>query len=153
MAEDKKETEKNRFWRNMVPKIIRAALKSAIIMLLYFLFFMLLNPFGNSFLGYQLVFDVFVATYIAFIILIELSSGTIFHYAFIATRALFSVLYVILAFDGGVIATNIENIQFTIDLRYFMSIFILLSLLSFVKGLLQAIKFLIDKEERLFSQL
>jgi hypothetical protein len=77
----------------------------------------------------------------------DLTSGTIFQYFFNAARALFVICYLIFSLNGGIFGITVQNISLSIDLRLFLTIATLLSLLGFAKSILQAVDYLNTRAE------
>ncbi|MEA2090689.1 MAG: hypothetical protein U9O89_08075 [Thermoproteota archaeon] len=136
------------FRKKILPHIWKAALKAAVILVLFFLFSTLIEPLEDVFPGFKLLLGAFVAMYVFFVVASELSSGTIFHYMFNVGKALFLILYFIYALEGGVIAGSVEIVHFTVDLTLLLGVLILLQLLGLAKSLLQAVHFLAEQAER-----
>lgn len=138
--------------KKVFSKALRALFKAAVIYGLYYVFILLFNQFGNSILNFQFVLEFYVLVYIVFVVLIELFAETIVQHILVAAYSLFSILYVVLALDGGLLHARYENVQFMVDIRFFLFVFVLLGLLGLAKSLIQTIKFCADKEEKLFQK-
>jgi len=106
----------------------------------------------------QIEFSYIVAIFIGFEVAIQLLRETIFQYALSMARALTSMILLVLATNGGVIAITMVaspnvplpsgvTINLTVDFSTILGIFLILSLLSIIKNLLQAIDFLSRKAE------
>lgn len=141
----------------MLPKIVRAAIKG----LLYFAFLYLLPMFLISqasafapelFAGYGQLLDLFVAVVIFFVVASELTSGTIFQYAFNVGKAIILIVFFILALNGGVVSLSLNfegtNIGIWADLRIYLAMLIIIDLLGLAKSILQAVNFLSEKAEQ-----
>lgn len=106
----------------------------------------------------QIEFSYVIAIFVGFEVAIQLLRGTIFQYALSMARALTSMILLILATNGGVLTITIAasqdvplpsgvTIDLVVDFSTILGIFLVLSLLSIIKNLLQAIDFLSKKAE------
>lgn len=91
--------------------------------------------------------EVFVMVYIFLMIIGELTAGTIVHHFFNGAKALFVILYLIFALNGGIVGITVQNVNLIVDIRLFLVVAMLLGLLGFAKSVLQAINFLNEKAE------
>lgn len=145
------------FVRKMLPRIVRALIKG----LLYFVFLYFVPMFFISqvsafapelFASYGQLLDVFVAVVIFFVVASELTSGTIFKYAFNVGKAIILIVFFVLALNGGVVSLSLNfegtNIGIWADLRIYLVILITIDLLGLAKSILQAVNFLSEKAEQ-----
>ncbi|MBX5329223.1 MAG: hypothetical protein QHH18_07810 [Candidatus Bathyarchaeota archaeon] len=129
-------------------KALKATVKGVIFYVVYFvLWTMFLAQAATLVPGLQQVIEAFVMVYVVLIVIGELTSGTIYRFFFDAAKALFVIGYLIFSLKGGVIDFSFENINLLVDLRVFLSIAILLSLLGLAKSVLGAINFMSEKAE------
>ena len=133
--------------RILIPRIFKAMFKTAIVYVFYVIFSAFTMPF-EGFYSYQFLFTGFVAVYIAFIFIIELTRGTVFQHIFSIANALIIVLYFAYILDTGVIHFTIEQFSLMIDLRFFLAIFVLGSILGFAKSMLKFLSWVNEKEEK-----
>lgn len=133
--------------REITFKALKATLKGVLFYGIYFVLWMFLSPISEFVPGLQQTVETFVTVYVSLMIVGELTSGTIFEYFFNAAKALFVILYLILSLKGGIIDLTFQNISFVVDLRLFLGIAMLLSLLGLAKSMLQAINFLSGRAE------
>jgi len=145
MAEMKKDFKKR--LQEITFKALKAAIKGVLLYGIYFVLSMFLPPVSEMIPGFQQVIEIFVMVYIILATFAELTSDTIFQYFFNTAKALFVILYVIFSFKSGVIGVTFQNVNLIIDLRSFLVIAMLLSLLGLAKSMLQAINFLNAKAE------
>ena len=100
----------------------------------------------------------FLVIFIAFEVAIQLLAGTIFPYALSMARALISMYMLVQVTNGGIITLALNRspempiplgttMVLTINFQTILTAFLLLSLVSLIKNLLQAIQFLADKAE------
>lgn len=129
-------------------KALKATVKGVIFYVVYFvLWTMFLAQAAALIPGLQQVIEAFVMVYVILMVIGELTSGTIYRFFFDAAKALFVIGYLIFSLKGGVIDFSFENINLLVDLRIFLSIAILLSLLGLAKAVLGAINFMSEKAE------
>jgi len=144
-------TEENKDLNKRLQKFTRKALKATIKGVLfygiYFVLSMFLAPVSEIVPGFQQMIEVFVMVYIFLMIIGELTAGTIVHHFFNGTKALFVILYLIFALNGGIVGITVQNVNLIVDLRLFLVVAMLLGLLGFAKSVLQAINFLNEKAE------
>jgi len=162
MAEIEEEEKTAKEWaRILLPRVVRAALWGFLMggeMLI------LLNIFGEmgTLLGIPFIeptdFSHFLLIFVGFEVAIQLLRGTIFPYALGITRALISMIILVTVTNGGVISMQVPstpqiplppemNITFTIEFKAVLRAALLLSSLGIMKNLLQAVRFLSEKEE------
>jgi hypothetical protein len=108
---------------------------------------MFLAPVSEIVPGFQQMIEVFVMVYIFLMIIGELTVGTIFHHFFNGAKALFVILYLLFALNGGTVGVTVQNVNLIVDLHLFLVVAILLGLVGFAKSVLQAINFLNQKAE------
>jgi hypothetical protein len=128
-------------------KALKATIKSVLLYGVYFVLSMFLSPISEFVPNVLQAVEAFVAVYICLIIVGEFVSGTVFKYFFDAAKALFVILFLTFSLKGGVIAVTFQDLSLMVDIRLFLMIAILLSLLGFAKSVLQAISFLNQKAE------
>ncbi|HDN05691.1 hypothetical protein DRO45_01090 [Candidatus Bathyarchaeota archaeon] len=133
--------------RRITLKILKATIKAALLYGVYFVLSMFLAPISDVVPGFQQMVETFVTVYLFLMILGEITSGTVFQHFFGAAKALFVILYLIFSLNGGVITLYFQGAQLMVDIRLFLMVAILLSLLGFAKSVLQAISFLNEKAQ------
>jgi len=134
--------------RQITFKALKATIKGVLFYALYFvLWIMFLAPAAEIIPGLQQAVETFVMVYVFLIIVGELTSGTIFQYFFDAAKALFVVCYLVLSLNGGMLGVNFQNVSLIVDLRLFLVVAMLLSLLGFARSVLQAINYMNEKAE------
>lgn len=145
------------FLRKMLPRIAKAAVKG----MLYFVLLYVVPTFLISqasefapelFAGYGQLLSVFVAVVIFFVVASELTSGTIFQYAFNVGKAIILIIFFVLALNGGIVNLNLNfegvSIGIWADLTIFLIALITIDLLGLAKSILQAVNFLSEKAEQ-----
>ena len=132
--------------RDIGVRFIKAIIKAAIAYFLFSVIAMLLSSF-EGFYRYQTSSTIFIAAYIIFIFGIELSRGTVFQHVFAIANSLIIVFYFAHVMSQGMINIGIAEFNLTIDLRFFLSIFVLGGILGFAKTMLQLLNWMNEKEE------
>lgn len=132
--------------RQITFKALKATVKGILFYAAYFMLCMFLAPISESVPSFHQTVETFVMIYIVLMILGEFTSGTIFKYLFDAAKALFIVSYLILSLEGGLFGTSFQNVRLVVDLRPFLTIVMVLSLLGFAKSIIQAINFMTEKQ-------
>ena len=146
--------------KKIIPNVTKAALKGFVMFLLTYLLPTLVveamlpstSPFGMP-SEYTTLLYVFSAIVVFFSVVTELFSGTILQHAFCVGRAIVLIVYFVYALNGGIFMSTFQIpgqqqvIHIFADLRAFLAVLILINLLGFAKGMLQAINFLSGKAE------
>jgi hypothetical protein len=133
--------------RNFTFKALKATVKGILFYGIYFVLWMVLAPISELIPGFQQMIETFVIVYILLIIVGELTSGTIFQYFFNVTKALFVIGYLIFSLKSGIFGLTFQNVSLMVDLRVFLAIAMLLSLLGLAKSVFQAINYMNEKAE------
>ena len=133
--------------RNFTFKALKATVKGILFYAIYFVLWMFLAPISDMVPGFQQMIETFVMAYILLMIVGELASGTIFQYFFNVAKALFVIGYLIFSLNGGIFGLTFQNVSLMVDLRLFLAIAMLLSLLGLAKSVLQAINYMNEKVE------
>ncbi len=133
--------------RNFTFKALKATVKGILFYAIYFVLWMFLAPISDMVPGFQQMIETFVMVYILLMIVGELASGTIFQYFFNVAKALFVIGYLIFSLNGGIFGLTFQNVSLMVDLRLFLAIAMLLSLLGLAKSVLQAINYMNEKAE------
>jgi hypothetical protein len=133
--------------RNFTFKALKATVKGILFYLVYFVLWTFLAPISKIIPGLQQMIETFVMVYILLMIVGELASGTIYQYFFSVAKALFVIGYLIFSLNGGMIGLTFQNVNLMVDLRVFLAIAMLLSLLGLAKSVLQAINYMSEKAE------
>jgi hypothetical protein len=133
--------------RNIVFKAAKATIKAVIVYVAYFLVWSFLSPLSEIIPGLQQMLETFIIVYIVLMILGDLTSGTIYQHFFSAAKTLFVIGYLIMSLNGGIFGVTFENISLMIDLRLFVIIAMILSLLGLAKSVIQAVNYMNNKAE------
>ena len=145
MAEQKKKSQN--LIKDVSFRVCKATIKAIIVYLIYFFLSSMLTPLFELVPDLLGSIEVFVAVYIALMILSDLTEKTVFQYFFNTARALFFMAYLLLSMGNGVFNANYQNFSLTVDLTLFYTVAVLLSLLGFASTILQAINFMHEKAE------
>lgn len=142
--------EKNKLGiKRIAIRICKAALKSAIFYIIFSVFTMIIAPFENIF-NYQSSI-VFMIVYICFIFVSELTRGTIYYHVFSIANSLVFVAYIAQMLNLGVIDVSYEQFNLYVDLRFFLSVFIIGGFLGFARNMLNLLKWINEQEEYRFE--
>jgi hypothetical protein len=133
--------------RNFTFKALKATVKGILFYALYFVLWMFVAPISYMVPGLQQMIETFVMVYILLMIVGELVSGTIFQHFFNVARALFVIGYLAFSLNGGIFGLTFQNVRLAVDLRLFLVIAMLFSLLGLTKSVLQAINYMSEKAE------
>jgi len=133
--------------KSILLRTLKAGIKAFLIYVAYVIFLLLTKPIYDFVGQYSQVIDVFFITILIFTFVSELSSGTIYQYMFGFSRELFIIFYFINVLNGGAIRMNIENIEFAVNLQFFILVLILMGVLGMARNTLGAINFLNEKSE------
>ena len=133
--------------KSILLRTLKAGIKAFLIYVAYVIFLLLTKPIYNFVGQYSQVIDFFFITILIFTFVSELSSGTIYQYMFGFSRELFIIFYFINVLNGGAIRMNVENIEFAVNLQFFILVLILMGVLGMARNTLGAINFLNEKSE------
>ncbi len=141
------------FFRKMLPKIAKAAVKGVIYAILLYVVpvFILsqLSQFAPQlFAHYSQLLGVFVAVIIFFAVASELTAGTIYQHAFNVGRAIIFLVFFVLALDGGIMQFDALGMHVWTDVRVYLMMLITIDLLGLAKNILEAVNFLNAKAEQ-----
>ena len=140
----------------MVPKVVKAVIKSVFwLILMYVLPFLMFSslssalPAGvsNVLSPYEQIFGTFTIVIIFFVVASEITSGTIFQHMFNIGQALVLMVLIVISLEGGIIKIGFQNIQITADLTFYLVMLLTIDLVGLAKSVLQAINFLSEKAE------
>jgi hypothetical protein len=133
--------------RNFTFKALKATVKGILFYGIYFVMWTFLAPISEMIPSLQQMIETFIMVYILLIIVGELTSGTIFQYFFNVAKALFVIGYLIFSLKSGIFGLTFQNVSLMVDLRLFLAIAMLLSLLGLAKPVFQAINYMSEKAE------
>ena len=133
------------------PSILRRALKATvegtILYAVYFVLSQFLAPLSEYVSGFQQISETFVTVYIILIIVAELTSGSILQHFFNAAKALFIIAYLMVSLGTGIFSLTFQGLNFVVDIRLFLIIALLLSLVGLAKSVLQTIDYVNERAE------
>jgi hypothetical protein len=133
--------------KTIVLRVFRAVFKTVIVYLLFIALSTFTAPL-EGFFNYNTLFSAFAVLYLFFIFIIELTHGTIFQHVFSIANAFMVVIYFAHILNTGVIHFTVEQMNLMIDVRFFLSLFVLGGILGFAKNLLKLLNFMNVREER-----
>ncbi|MGD0496718.1 MAG: hypothetical protein ABSB28_11900 [Candidatus Bathyarchaeia archaeon] len=137
---------KGRIWKNVL-KVVKAAVKATIVIVVYTVLIQFLAPVSSMVPGLQQMFQTFIIVYVVLMIISDLASGTLFQHVFNAAKALFVMIYLVFFLNSGIFEYAVGNVNLIVDLRLFLVISMLLGLLGLAKSVLQAINFVSERAE------
>jgi hypothetical protein len=143
-VEDNNRKKKIRKWLFTIAK---AAIKTAIVCIIYVIVSRLLAPVSSFIPNLQQMIQNFVIVYVALMVISDLTSGTIFQYIFSASRSGFVIAYLIVSLNSGIFNYTFGNISLMVDLRAFLIIVMLLELVGLARSVIQEIDFVSQKAE------
>ena len=126
-------------------RALKAAAKGILVYVLYFILSLFLAPFMEMVPTLQQSIEAFVTLYLILMVIGDFMADTIYHYFFGAGKSLFVIFYLILSLKSGVVSTSFGSINLLVDLRLFLVIAMLLSLLGLARSVFQAINFMNEK--------
>jgi hypothetical protein len=126
-------------------RALKAAAKGILVYVLYFVLSLFLAPFMEMVPTLQQSIEAFVTLYLILMVIGDFLADTIYHYFFGAGKSLFVIFYLILSLKSGVVSTSFGSINLLVDLRLFLVIAMLLSLLGLARSVFQAINFMNEK--------
>jgi hypothetical protein len=126
-------------------RALKAAAKGILVYILYFVLSLFLAPFMEMVPTLQQSIEAFVTLYLILMVIGDFLADTIYHYFFGAGKSLFVIFYLILSLKSGVVSTSFGSINLLVDLRLFLVIAMLLSLLGLARSVFQAINFMNEK--------
>lgn len=133
--------------RKIAVRALRAAIKGLLFYALYYVCWQFLAPLAGMIPNLQQSVQIFVAVYIALVVIGELTAGTIYQHFFGVANALFLISYLILSLKSGIVSMAFQNVALQVDLTLFLTIATILSFIGLSKSLLQAINFASQKAE------
>jgi hypothetical protein len=131
----------------LFPRILKAVVKSLIVIIVFLILSQMLSPLNQIFPQTTSLLQTYVTVYVVFIILGELTKGTIYQHVLGMGKAFFFIGYTIYALNSGIITQTIEPVTFTVNLEVFLMMIILIGTLDFSKSLLQIINYMATKAE------
>lgn len=131
--------------RKIGVRALKAAAKGILVYILYFVLSLFLAPFMEMVPTLQQSIEAFVTLYLILMVIGDFMADTIYHYFFGAGKSLFVIFYLILSLKSGVVSTSFGSINLLVDLRLFLVIAMLLSLLGLARSVFQAINFMNEK--------
>ena len=144
-AEQKINTKQN--VRRLLFRIAKTALKVAFIVVIYMLCSQILAQISVPIPGLQGMITTFVIVYVAFMIISDLTSGSILQHFFNGAKSVFVIAYFIFSLNSGILDYTFGNMNLMVDVRLFVMLVMLFGLLGLAKSIIQAISFMNEKLE------
>ena len=133
--------------RGIVFRALKATVKGILFYIIYYVGSQLIAPILTLVPGLQQMIETFFIIYIVLMVVGDLTSGTIYQHFFNVAKALFVIGYMLFSLGGAVFAVSFGNVSLMVDLRMFLVIAVLLSLLGLAKTVLQTINYMSEKAE------
>jgi len=143
-VEDISKKKKIRKWLFTITK---AAIKTAIVCVIYVIVSQLLAPVSSLIPNLQQMIQNFVIIYVVLMVISDLTSGTVFQYIFSASRSGFVIAYLLVSLNSGIFSYTFGNVSLMVDLRAFLIVVMLLELLGLARSVIQEIDFVSQKAE------
>ncbi len=147
--------EQNRKPQNKVKdissRVAIAAVRAILMYVLFMLTTMLLAPLLEYMPGIIETIETFVIVFTVFMILGDLTRGTIFHHFLNVARSLFVIAYLVLSIGDGMVGTSYESYTITLDLTMFYAFAATLSLLGLARSILQTISYVNERTEAVYA--
>ena len=134
-------------FRMILPRVLKAIAKSLIVIIAFLILSQMLQPLNQIYPSTTSLIETYVTVYVAFIVLGELTKGTIYQYALGMGRSFFFMGYTIYALNSGIITQTMEGITFSVNLQIFLMMIILIGMLDFARSLIQIINHMATKAE------
>jgi len=134
--------------RKIIFRALKATVKGVIFYAIYFILWSFIAPVATIMPGLQAMIETFVAVYIILMIISDLTAGTIYQFFFNAAKTLFMIGWLMLSVGGGILGFTYADINLIIDIRLFVGVAMVLSLLGLAKSVLQAINYQNEKAEQ-----
>jgi hypothetical protein len=144
-AEEK--STRRRLFRKRMFTVAKAAIKTAIVCLIYVIVSQLLAPVSSFIPGLQQMLQNFIVVYVILMVISDLTSGTVFQYIFSASRSGFVIAYLIVSLNSGIFSYTFGNLSLMVDLRVILIVVMLLELLGLARSVIQEIDFVSQKAE------
>ncbi|MEM2147326.1 MAG: hypothetical protein QXJ94_01835, partial [Candidatus Bathyarchaeia archaeon] len=122
-------------------RVVKATLFTAVSGIFWLILWFLTSMILKDLPQYLELFAVLAWGLIFFTFAITFSEGTIYKYILIIIRAFFLIVYLAYSTNCGVFTVTFENVSFTVEFVPLLAVMIVASLLSMIRGILQAIEF------------
>jgi len=132
---------------SILRRALKATIKGVILYAVYFVLSQFLAPLSEFVPGFQQIIETFVTVYIILVIIAELTFGSILQHFFNGAKALFVIAYIMVWLGTGTFNLAFQNLNFVVDIRMFLTIAMMVSLLGLAKSVLQTIDYVNEKAE------
>ncbi len=133
--------------RNLSFRIAKIALKVAFIAIVYVFSLQILAQISVPIPDLQGMITTFVVVYAIFMIISDLTAGSIYQHFFGGAKSIFVIAYFIVALNSGILNYTFGGIDLIIDIRLFVMLLMLFGLLGLAKSIMQAINFMNERLE------
>jgi hypothetical protein len=134
-------------FRKTVVKASKATVKGTLFLGIYFFLSQFLAPIFQLVPGSQQIIESFVIGYFVLIIANEFAADTSFQHLLNAAKALFVTAILVYSLQNGIISFTYGEATLSVDIRMFLVIATMLSLLGLAKTVLEAIGYASEKAE------
>ena len=131
----------------LLHRAVKATIKGVIIYIFYFVLSLFLAPLSEFVPGFQQTIETFATIYIILAIVAEQTSGSILQHFFNGAKALFVIACIIVWLGTGTFSLTFQNFSLLVDIRVFLTIAMMLSLLGLANSVLQTIDHVNEKAE------
>ncbi|MEM3731242.1 MAG: hypothetical protein QW667_03940 [Candidatus Bathyarchaeia archaeon] len=136
-----KENRLKRRLREILPRVLKALIITILEGLLLFFVWIFVGGLFGAYYEAGTLFTIFFWGMLFFIFTIRVSEGTIFKYGFVVARALFLIIYLIYATQGGVLTLDFAELHLTVEFVPLLGLMVFINVLDMMRGVLQAIEF------------
>ena len=137
--------------KDISSRVAIATVRAILMYVLFMLTTILLAPLLEYMPGIIGMIETFVIVFTVFMILGDLTRGTIFGHFLNVAKSLFVIAYLVLSVGDGMVGTSYQSYSITIDLTMFYAFAATLSLLGFARSILQTISYVNEKTEAVFA--
>jgi hypothetical protein len=131
----------------LLPRVLKGVAKSLIIIIPFLIFFQMLTSLDQVFPRASALVETYVVVFVVFVVLGELTKGTIYQHILSMGKDFFFIGYTIFALNNGMITQTVRSITFSVNLQVLITMIIFIGILDFAKSLLQVINYMADKAE------
>ena len=130
------------FLKKYFLKILKATILTSAIgfFLLLIWWFFILGFFADN-PEIQTLFAVLVWSTLFFTFTVRATEGTIYKYGFLVGRALFIIVYLIYATNGGVFSLDFADFRFWVEFVPLLALMVFINILDMARSVLQALEF------------
>ena len=125
----------------LTPRLLKATVITALVGVFLLVVWFFVGQLFAYYPEYQTLFAILAWATLFFTFAIKFTEGTIYKFAFIIARALFLIVYLIYATNGGMFTLDFMGAHLMVEFIPILALMILVNVLDMAKGILQAIEF------------